>query len=147
MTLSCKLCLTDALQIVRDCEHSDLINAHGELEVDFDVLTDFTLWHLYDFTKRSAQTANGVANDRPTQASPPTMRAGSMPRALMDELVHRLVHLNESDMNGTPLLTTTEASCAPKIEANVLQAEIRQVLPGLTVMSAWKGILPMMLSI
>ena len=36
------------------------------MELDFDLLKPVTLWKLYDFTKRTAQTANGVADESNT---------------------------------------------------------------------------------
>lgn len=53
----------DILQIVRDSQDLDLTNENGEVELDFDALTPTTLWKLFDFTQRTAQTANGVADD------------------------------------------------------------------------------------
>ncbi len=41
----------------------DLTNADGEVELDFDLLKPVTLWKLYDFTQRTAQTANGVVDE------------------------------------------------------------------------------------
>ena len=41
----------------------DLTNADGEVELDFDALLPITLWKLYDWSQRTAQTANGVAED------------------------------------------------------------------------------------
>ena len=48
---------------MRDCQDVDLTNADGEVELDFDALEPVTLWKLYDFTQRTAQTANGVADE------------------------------------------------------------------------------------
>ena len=56
-------CLTDILQIVRDSQDLDLTNENGEVELDFDALLPMTLWKLYDFTQRTGQAANGVADD------------------------------------------------------------------------------------
>ncbi|CAL5219876.1 g1798 [Coccomyxa viridis] len=58
--------MNDVLQIVRDCQDVDLTNADGEVELDFDLLKPVTLWKLYDFTKRTAQTANGVVDESNT---------------------------------------------------------------------------------
>ncbi len=57
------VCAADILQIVRDSQDLDLTNEQGEVELDFDALTPATLWKLYDFTQRNAQTVNGAADD------------------------------------------------------------------------------------
>lgn len=52
------MCLPDALQVIKDCQSTEfiMINEHGEVEMDRDMQTDFTLWKLHDFMEQSAKT-------------------------------------------------------------------------------------------
>ncbi len=54
-----------------DCQNTEMIDENGEVVVDFELLTPFTLWKLYDFAQQSAQTANVVALD----STSPTMNS------------------------------------------------------------------------
>ena len=64
LTLSCVLCLTDALQAIRDCQSTEMINDYVKVEMDFDMQTDSTLWKLYDFTEQTAQTVRSPTHFR-----------------------------------------------------------------------------------
>ncbi|CAL5219877.1 g1799 [Coccomyxa viridis] len=69
--------MNDALQVVRDCQEVTLVNVDGEVELDFDLLTNYTLWKLYDLSERFVQTANGVAHGSPPQIPSPVTSSSS----------------------------------------------------------------------